>query len=358
MYHYILPHKLTFSFPAGTSRGVYTYRQVWYVFLSQVPLNEALCRNIVEDPRLLIHHDIGIGEIAPLHDLSCEYTYSFEETIEKCCQEFISSRDTECLRPYPSIRFGIETALLSLVAKDGLTFYNTPFTRGETGIPINGLVWMGDKDTMRQRMISKIEAGFNCVKLKIGALHIDEELELIHELRQIAPTQQLQIRIDANGAFQKDEALKVMERLAHFGVHSIEQPIKSGNWETMATLCKQAPIPIALDEELIGVHSIKAKQDLLQEISPAYIVIKPTLHGGIQGTKEWIDFAEGNNTKYWITSALESNIGLNAISQFTSTLPTGDFAQGLGTGQLFTKNIPYTGLLIKGDKLYHHRIDY
>lgn len=352
MHYLILPHKLTFSFPAGTSRGVYTHRQVWYVFLSESPIDGNTCRNIIADPRFLTKHAIGVGEIAPLHDLSCEYGREFQTTIEKCCSEFVASNNIECLRPYPSIRFGIETALRSLEAPNGLSLFHTPFTHGDVGIPINGLVWMGDKETMRQRMLSKMQAGFTCIKLKIGALHIEEELELLKELRQIAPAKDLQIRVDANGAFTESEALRVMEQLAKLEVHSIEQPIRSGNWKGMAHLCQSAPLPIALDEELIGVNSFKLKEQLLQEIHPAYIVLKPTLHGGIEGCNEWINLAKRLNIGYWITSALESNIGLNAIAQYTATLQTGDFAQGLGTGQLFVENIPHTGLAIEGNKLY------
>lgn len=354
MHYYILPHQLTFKFPAGTSRGVYTHRKVWYVFLSESPLTEECCKGILEDPRLLTTHSIGVGEIAPLHDLSCEYKRNFHDTILQCCQTYAQNGDMEVLRHYPSIYFGIETAKLSLQSPDGTTLFNTPFSQGEAGIPINGLVWMGDKETMRERMLEKIATGYNCVKLKIGALQIDSEMELLRELRQIAPSQKLQIRVDANGAFTENEALSIMEKLAELEVHSIEQPIRSGNWESMSRLCKESPIPIALDEELIGVNSVKMKQNLLQEVSPAYIVLKPTLHGGLNGCKEWIKIANNLNIGYWITSALESNIGLNAIAQFTSTLPQNNFAQGLGTGQLFVENIPHIGLTIRGNKLYRN----
>ena len=352
MYHYVLPHKLKFSFPAGTSRGVYTERQVWYVFLSEEELHADLCRSIISDPRILTDLQVGVGEIAPLFDLSCDYCSNFLEVIEACCKKFLAEGNTTCLSDYPSVRFGLETALRSLQASDGLTFNNTPFTKGEAGIPINGLVWMGDKETMRKRMQSKLEAGFDCVKLKIGALHIDEELELLRELRQFASAKDLQIRVDANGAFDKSNVLKVLHELAKLDIHSIEQPIRQGNWEAMSDLCKSAPLPIALDEELIGINDEKRKMDLLREISPSYIVLKPTLHGGLEGTKAWIQKAKELNIGYWITSALESNIGLNAIAQFTSELNTGDFAQGLGTGQLFVENIPHTGLKIEGNKLF------
>ena len=352
MHYFILPHKLTFSFPAGTSRGVYTHRQVWYVFISESPIDEDTCRAIIADPRLMSKYEIGVGEIAPLHDLSCEYGREFQNTIGKCCREFVASKDIECLRHYPSIHFGIETALRSHQVHDGLSLFDTAFTRAEMGIPINGLVWMGDKETMRQRMLQKMQAGFTCIKLKIGALRIEEELALLQELRKIAPAKDLQIRVDANGAFTEAEALEVMEQLEKLEVHSIEQPIRSGNWDGMARLCKIAPLPIALDEELIGVNTPKLKERLLQEIHPAYIVLKPTLHGGIQGCDEWIERATRHNIGYWITSALESNIGLNAIAQYTATLQTDDFAQGLGTGQLFVENIPHTGLTIEGNKLF------
>ncbi|MEE0804685.1 MAG: enolase C-terminal domain-like protein, partial [Prevotellamassilia sp.] len=249
---------------------MYTHRQVWYVFISESPIDEDTCHAIIADSRLLSAYKIGVGEIAPLHDLSCEYGREFHKTIDKCCREFVASNDTECLRHYPSIRFGIETAMRSLHVHDGLSLFDTAFTRGERGIPINGLVWMGDKETMRQRMLSKMQAGFTCIKIKIGTLHIEEELALLKELRQIAPSKDLQIRVDANGAFTEEKALEVMEQLAKLEVHSIEQPLRSGNWDSMARLCKSSPIPIALDEELIGVNTPKLKEQLLQEIHPAY----------------------------------------------------------------------------------------
>ena len=356
MNFFILPHKLKFNFPAGTSRGVYTERQVWYVFLSDDALNEGLCKDIVADPRLLSTRNIGVGEIAPLHDLSCDYCKDFIQVIQDCCEKFFEQKQTSCLKDFPSIRFGIETALRSLSAPDGLTLWDTSFSRGETGIPINGLVWMGDKETMRRRMQSKLEAGYTCVKLKIGALHWEEELELLRELRQFAPARNLQIRVDANGAFTEGNASDVLSRLAELEVHSIEQPIKAGNWECMAQLCHQSPLPIALDEELIGINEKKQKMSLLREVNPSFIVLKPTLHGGIEGCNEWIQLAQELGIGYWVTSALESNIGLNAIAQFTSTLSTGDFAQGLGTGQLFVENIPHTGLTIESNKLYRRGV--
>ncbi|MBR4297208.1 MAG: o-succinylbenzoate synthase [Bacteroidaceae bacterium] len=357
MYYFILPHKLIFNFPAGTSRGVYTERQVWYIFLSEQELSEELCKNIIADPRLLSICNVGVGEIAPLYDLSCEYCADFNNLIKACCEEFIRHKSTSKLSDYPSIRFGLETALRSLSSPDGLTFYYNSFTRGKTGTPINGLVWMGDKATMRQRMQSKLEAGFTCVKLKIGALNWDEELELLKELRQFAPAKDLQIRVDANGAFSESNALTIMHQLADLEIHSIEQPIRAGNWEALSRLCAEAPLPIALDEELIGINDTTKKMSLLREVNPSYIVLKPTLHGGFEGTKEWIKLATDAGIGYWITSALESNIGLNAIAQFTSTLPTGDFAQGLGTGQLFVENIPHIGLTIKGNKLYRNQVE-
>ena len=352
MYYFILPHKLTFNFPAGTSRGVYTERQVWYIFLSEQELSEELCKSIIADPRLLSTCNVGVGEIAPLYDLSCDYCKDFIQVIQDCCEKFIKQKQTSFLKDFPSIRFGIETALRSLSAPDGLTLWDTSFSHGETGIPINGLVWMGDKATMRQRMQSKLETGFTCVKLKIGALHWDEELELLKELRQFAPAKDLQIRVDANGAFSESNALIIMHQLADLEIHSIEQPIRAGNWEALSRLCAEAPLPIALDEELIGINDATKKMSLLREVNPSYIVLKPTLHGGFEGTKEWIKLATDAGIGYWVTSALESNIGLNAIAQFTSSLPTGDFAQGLGTGQLFIENIPHTGLTIEGNKLY------
>jgi o-succinylbenzoate synthase len=248
------------------------------------------------------------------------------------------------MRDYPSMLFGLETAF---------TNFDTAFSRGEVGIPINGLVWMGSFEEMNQRIEQKLEQGFRCVKLKIGAIDFDAELELIKKIRSRYSHHEVELRVDANGAFTFDEALYKLELLSQYALHSIEQPIKAGQWGNMAELCRESPLPIALDEELIGVNDPEQKQQLLNIIKPRYIVLKPSLHGGMMGVREWVDVAHDMFIGSWITSALESNVGLNAIAQLCSDI-YGDhitMPQGLGTGQLFTDNIPMP-LEIRGDKLW------
>jgi o-succinylbenzoate synthase len=258
----------------------------------------------------------------------------------------------EQMRPFPSMLFGLETAVLGLEHADGMLF-DTPYARGEEGIPINGLVWMGSHDEMAARIEEKLKAGFHCVKLKIGAIDFEEEVSLIHHIRERFGRDTIELRLDANGAFSPDDALQKLELLARYDIHSIEQPIRQGQWKDMAHLCCQSPIPIALDEELIGVNEMEKKIQLLNEIRPAYIILKPSLHGGMLGTREWIAQAADRNIGTWITSALESNVGLNAIAQLAADIygPGIRMPQGLGTGQLFTDNVPMP-LEIKGDRLW------
>ena len=328
----------TFHFrqPAGTSRGVYTQRVSWLVTVS--------------DERGLT----GTGECAPLPDLSCDAGPDYEERLHGFCErlEREGRLDLEALRPYPSMLFGLETALLALQHPDGRLF-DTAFSRGEVGIPINGLVWMGSYDEMLARMDEKLAQGFRCVKLKIGAIDFDRELELVRRLRERFPLRQLEIRLDANGAFSFDEALYKLELLSQYAVHSIEQPIKAAQWGYMAELCRESPLPIALDEELIGVSDPDMKRHLLSIVKPAYIVLKPSLHGGMAGCREWVDAAREQGVGSWMTSALEANVGLNAVAQLCSSLYGDDIrmAQGLGTGQLFTDNVPMP-LSVRGDKIW------
>jgi o-succinylbenzoate synthase len=258
------------------------------------------------------------------------------------------------MRDYPSMLFGLETALLN--CQNGDCLFNTAFSRGEVGIPINGLVWMGNYDEMLQRMEQKLEQGFRCVKLKIGAIDFEQELDLVRRIRQRFSHHEVELRLDANGAFPFEEALYKLELLSQYNIHSIEQPIRQGQWGYMAELCRESPLPIALDEELIGVNDREQKSQLLNIIKPAYIVLKPSLHGGMAGCREWIEAARQHDVGSWITSALESNVGLNAIAQFCSAVYGDDITmpQGLGTGQLFTDNIPMP-LEIRGDQLWISR---
>lgn len=325
---------LHFRQPAGTSRGVYTERRIWLLRVSDGAA-------------------VGMGECAPLPSLSCDDIPNYAEVLRRFCDgvEQTGAIDYEAMRDYPSMLFGLETAMLNL--QNGERLFDTPFSRGEQGIPINGLVWMGTFDEMQQRIEQKLEQGFRCVKLKIGAIDFARELELLERIRQRFGPREVQLRVDANGAFPYDEALYKLELLSQYALHSIEQPIKAGQWGNMAELCRDAPLRIALDEELIGVNDPGQKRQLLNIIRPAYIILKPSLHGGMMGVREWVDIASDMGIGSWVTSALESNIGLNAVAQLCSAL-YGDaltMPQGLGTGQLFTDNIPMP-LEIRGDQLW------
>ena len=299
-----------------------------------------------------------MGECAPLPELSCDDIPNYEDVLRGFCNEVERTGKIpyEDLRDYPSMLFGLETAMLSINAqcsKHSAQLFDTAFSRGEVGIPINGLVWMGNYEEMLQRLEQKLEQGFRCVKLKIGAIDFEQELELVKRIRQRFSFHEVELRLDANGAFPYDEALYKLELLSQYAIHSIEQPIKAGQWANMAELCRESPLPIALDEELIGVNDPEMKRHMLNIIKPRYIILKPSLHGGMMGCREWIGIAQDMDIRSWITSALESNIGLNAIAQFTSDV-YGDhirMPQGLGTGQLFTDNIDM-GLEIRGDKLW------
>ena len=330
---------LHFKQPAGTSRGVYTQRHIWLVTVTDGVVG-------------------GIGECAPLPQLSCDDLPRYGELLRRFCDQVEQTGEIpyEALRDYPSMLFGLETAMCDLNSrKAGAAgrLFDSAFSRGEVGIPINGLVWMGSYDEMLRRMEEKLEKGFRCVKLKIGAIDFEQELELVKRIRDRFSFHEVELRLDANGAFSPDEALYKLELLSQYAIHSIEQPIKAGQWAKMAELCRESPLPIALDEELIGVNDSDMKRHMLNIIKPRYIILKPSLHGGMMGCREWIETARDMKIGSWITSALESNIGLNAIAQLAADI-YGDhitMPQGLGTGQLFTDNIPMP-LEIRGERLY------
>lgn len=315
---------LIFKQPAGTSRGVLTTKDVFYLQLveNKNPTN------------------IGIGEIAPIPKLSPDAVPELEEKISDFVQKINNTKEIsdDELVDFPAMRFGYETALKGVKTKSPVLLYPTDFTTGNTGIPINGLIWMGTKEAMLQQVEEKLAAGFTCLKLKIGAIDFGAELDILRSIRKRFPAEQLEIRVDANGAFPAEKALSVLEKLATFQLHSIEQPIKAGQISEMHSLCAESPLPVALDEELIGIINLAEKKQLLDDIQPQYIILKPTLAGGIKASEEWISLAEERGIGWWVTSALESNIGLNAIAQWTATLGTSNF-QGLGTGALFTNNI-------------------
>lgn len=334
----ITPRTLHFKQPAGTSRGVYTTRKSWFV--------EITCSDMPGRR--------GIGECAPLPDLSCDAIPDYEQKLGELCRtvEQTGRIDYNLFMPYPSMLFGIETALLHL-QRGNAALFDTSFGRGEEGITINGLVWMGSFDEMTKRLEEKMKAGFRCVKLKIGAIDFNKELELVKHIRSCFGKDKIELRVDANGGFTPEESPHLLEQLARYDIHSIEQPIKQHQWNKMAELCASSPLPIALDEELIGVNDKAQKEELLDTIKPAYIIIKPSLHGGMHGAEEWIAMAKERGIGSWITSALESNVGLNAIAHFTAHAygPHISLPQGLGTGALFTDNIELP-IEIRGDQLW------
>ena len=333
---------LHFKQPAGTSRGVYTTRKSYYL-------------TITDDNRSGIK---GVGECATLPDLSCDAVPEYFKILNDVCRmvEQTGNIPYDILRPYPSILFGLETAFAQLDANGSTCLYDTPFGRGEEGITINGLVWMGTFDEMYSRLETKLKAGFHCVKLKIGAINFDKELDLIKHIREAFDKNTIELRVDANGGFSPDNAMERLEALAKYDIHSIEQPIKQHQWGEMARLCKETPLPIALDEELIGVNVKSMKEYLLETIRPQYIILKPSLHGGMYGCTEWIQMAKERGINSWITSALESNVGLNAIAHYCAKTygPSVSMPQGLGTGQLFTDNIDMP-LVIDGDKIWYRK---
>jgi len=313
---------LDFKRPSGTSRGVLTQKETWFLKLEK-------------------DGKVGYGECGILRGLSIDDRPDYEEKLRWLCTHIEKPKEQllKELIAFPSIQFGYETALSSLKTQDPFVLFPSKFSEGKAGIPINGLIWMGEKSFMKEQIEQKLEEGFSCIKLKIGAIDFDKELDLLRFIRKEFSEEQLELRVDANGAFSSEEALGKLEQLSEFGLHSIEQPIRQGQAAEMHQLCQKTPLPIALDEELIGVFSYKDKEILLNTIQPQYIILKPSLVGGFSGTQQWIELAEINDIDWWITSALEANIGLNAIAQWTATKNT-LMPQGLGTGSLYVNNIP------------------
>jgi len=324
---------LQFKFPAGTSRGVLLHKPSSFIILEKDGFT-------------------GIGECSTIPDLSIDPVDSYDAKLNDLCRLLNEGvvPGTIDLDKYPSIAFGLETALLDLAAKGSKELFPSPFTTGTAGIPINGLIWMGDKAFMEKQISEKIAVGYRCIKLKIGANDFDTELDIIAAIRNRFSPADIEIRLDANGAFSPQDALHKLSQLSVFKIHSIEQPIRQRQLNAMAELCARSPIPIVLDEELIGVNSTD-KEALLQKIMPAYIILKPSLLGGFKQSEEWIQLAKKYNIGWWATSALESNIGLNAIAQWTATLGS-RIPHGLGTGQLYHNNIP-SPLVIEKANLYY-----
>ncbi|GGI57801.1 o-succinylbenzoate synthase [Winogradskyella haliclonae] len=329
-----LRYVLNFKRPSGTSRGVMTTKETWFISLEE-------------------NGKIGVGECGILRGLSIDDRPDYEEKLKWVCANINLGleRLLNVLVEFPSIQFGVETAFKSLQVDSKFNLFPSEFTKGKDSIPINGLVWMGDDAFMRKQITEKIEAGFDCIKLKIGAIDFQTELDILKSIRKEFSASDIELRVDANGAFNENEALDKLKQLSEYQLHSIEQPIKPMQYEAMAKLCEASPIAIALDEELIGVFFDTEKENVISSIKPQYIILKPSLIGGFLGSQKWIDIAEKHQVKWWITSALESNIGLNAIAQWTYTL-NNKMPQGLGTGSLYTNNF-HSPLTVKNGTLQY-----
>ena len=329
-------HVLNFKFRAGTSRGVLNEKNTWFI-------------KVWDDTDT---NTFGLGEAGPLVKLSIDDIPEFEDKLILILDELkgsalpISEEEALSLAnkltppELPSIRFGLEVALLDLFHGGRRLIFDNAFFQESNPIPINGLIWMGDMEDMLLQITNKIEQGFDCIKIKIGSLNFEKECDILQYIRNKYYNQKIIVRVDANGAFSVDDALFKLDELANFDLHSIEQPVKAGQLDLMKDLCYQTPVAIALDEELIGIHGVEAKKELLEKIKPQYIILKPTLLGGIKSCNEWIELANSMHIGWWITSALESNIGLNAICQYTAGVADPSIHQGLGTGQLYHNNIP------------------
>ena len=331
---------LDFKRPSGTSRGVMTEKETWFIVLEQ-------------------NGKKGIGECGILRGLSIDDRPDYEEKLQWTCDNINLGKDQlwEVLLEFPSIQFGVEMAFHSLVSETPFLLFPSDFTNGTKSILINGLVWMGEEAFMKQQIEEKLADGFTCIKLKIGAIDFDKELQLLRFIREHFTPKQVEIRVDANGAFDSTLALDKLIQLSEFKLHSIEQPIQKNHTDRMAELCKTTPFPIALDEELIGVFTLAEKEQLLEKIKPQYIILKPSFVGGFRGTQEWISLAEKHKIGWWITSALESNIGLNAIAQWTF-LQHNLMPQGLGTGALYTNNFDCPLEVSQGQLWYKKELDW
>jgi o-succinylbenzoate synthase len=331
---------LNFKNPSGTSRGILKTKETWFIILEE-------------------NGEKGYGETGLFRGLSIDDVPNYEKKLSWVCKNI--NFGIEKLMPelthFPSIQFGLEQAFLSLKSNTPLVLFQSKFTESKASIPINGLIWMGDISFMKTQIKEKLEQGFSCIKMKIGAINFDEEISLLKSIRKEFSQSEVELRVDANGAFSPKEALDKLQVLSTLNLHSIEQPIKQGQVQEMASLCAKTPLPIALDEELIGVFSSEKKNEIIATIKPQYIILKPSLVGGFAGSKEWISIAEKNNTGWWITSALESNIGLNAIAQFTHTLKN-NLPQGLGTGGLFTNNFKSPLEVKKGTLNYNNSLNW
>jgi O-succinylbenzoate synthase len=311
-------YQLHFKFNAQTSRGGMQVKNGYYLFITD-------------------GHASGIGECSFIEGLSIDNLDDYGNTLQLVCNHIESGSLLPDLSSYPSIKFGFEMAMLDLKAHGSKILFPSAFTNGTKQISINGLIWMGTKEFMQQQIHQKLEEGYKCLKLKIGALNFDDEITLLDFIRQKFPADIIELRVDANGAFTDKDVFKKLEALSKFQIHSIEQPVKQRQLELMKKVCANSPIPVALDEELIDLKGVE-KRELLSFISPKYLILKPSLLGGFEVCNEWIQLATEHKIGWWATSALESNIGLNAVAQWVFT-KSETIVQGLGTGGLYTNNI-------------------
>ncbi|HDZ15317.1 hypothetical protein LCGC14_1225910 [marine sediment metagenome] len=327
---------LDFKRPSGTSRGTLHQKETWFLILEE-------------------NGKRGIGECGLLRGLSFDDVEGYEDTLAWTCENIDLGCDAlwESLSDFPSIQFGIEQAFLSLYSENPFMLFESDFVKKGSPIPINGLIWMGEEGYMHEQIDQKLAEGFRCIKMKIGAIDFETEISLLASIRKKFSLEQVELRVDANGAFEPSTALTKLQRLSQYDLHSIEQPIPKGNFKAMRQLCELSPIPIALDEELIGLTNATDRKQLLKTIQPQYIILKPSFVGGYRGSREWIELADNEKIGWWVTSALESNIGLNAIAQWTYTLNS-PMPQGLGTGALYSNNFG-SPLVVDSGKLYYKK---
>lgn len=349
----IRKHVLKFNFEAGTSRGILNSKDSWII-------------KVYDDAS---SHIAGWGEASLIPGLSIDHGPDFEEKLQSIASQFRGRPIEEILGNYksilsalipndlPSIKFGFEVAILDLVNGGNKIIFDNPFTQGKKNILINGLIWMGNQLFMLKQVREKIKSGFNCIKIKVGAIDFQAECDLLEFVREQYPKKNIELRLDANGAFTPEAVFDKLQILSEFKIHSIEQPIAPGNYELMAEVCRKSPIPIALDEELIGLFSHEEKINMLKQINPQYIILKPSLLGGFEACREWISLAESMNIGWWFTSALESSIGLNAIAQFTAEYEN-SMPHGLGTGMLYQNNFQSPLVINKGMLTYDKNISW
>ena len=340
---------LHFKKPSGTSRGILYDKPSW-ILSTRLSNGQTAFGECSVIPGLSPDFIDENQYERKLTDLKKEVESEWSEEEFKQGMVFTSLKWKNFIQAwsrYPSIIFGVESLAREVYNGGNGLIFESGFTRKEFSIPINGLIWMGDESFMLEQMEEKLSDGFSTIKMKVGAIEWKKEYALLEQLRRRFSSKELTLRVDANGAFTPKSAVPILTQLSELDVHSIEQPIQPGQINAMSELCKKSPIGIALDEEMIGIHERDQKEALLKMITPQFIVLKPSLHGGFQGCSEWIQLAEENQISWWMTSALESSIGLNAIAQFTATFPD-LLPQGLGTGGLYTNNFDSSLVVSKG----------